>query len=67
MIDEFLKNLSQNIDNKTEVLKTFEEFLKQGKKWPRFPDKDIIKLFVGNNNGEMNKEKKWSFCLIHYV
>ena len=64
VIDEFLKNLSQDIDNKTEILKAFEVFLKQGQQWPRFSKDDIIKLYVGNNNnGEMNKEKKWSFCL----
>ena len=62
VIQEFLKNLSQNIDNKTDILKSFEEFLKQKEEWPHFSNSDIIKLFVGNNY-DMNimKEKKRSF------
>ena len=67
VIDEFLQNLSQNIDNKTDVLSTFEDFLKQGQKWPKFSESDIIKLYVGNNvhnynyNSRKNDEKFNSF------
>jgi vancomycin resistance protein YoaR len=63
VLEEFLKNLSQDIDNKTEILSTFEEFLKQNQKWPKFSKTDIIKLYVGNiNNSTINQDKKWSFC-----
>ena len=63
VIEEFLKNLSQDIDNKTDILKTFEEFLKKGNKWPHFSTSDLIKLFTGNNNkSTINPDKKWSFC-----
>jgi hypothetical protein len=63
VIEEFLKNLSQDIDNKTDILATFEEFLKQNEKWPKFSKTDIIKLYVGNiNNSTINPDKKWSFC-----
>ena len=63
VIEEFLKNLSQDIDNKTDILATFEEFLKQSQKWPKFSKTDIIKLYVGNiNNSTINPDKKWSFC-----
>ena len=48
VIQEFLKNLSQNIDNKTDIVNLFEDFLKQRQDWPRFSNSDIIKLFVGN-------------------
>ena len=64
IVEEFLKNLSQDIDNKTDIIKAFEDFLKQGEKWPQFPNRDIIKLYVGNiNNSTINLDKKWSFCL----
>ena len=64
VINEFLKNLSQDIDNKTDILKTFEEFLKQGQEWPQFSNFDIIKLYVGNiNNSTIKSDKKWSFCI----
>ena len=64
VIEEFLKNLSQDIENKTDILKSFEDFLKKGKKWPIFSNTDIIKLYVGNiNNSTINTDKKWSFNL----
>ena len=44
VIQEFLKNLSQNIDNKTDIVKSFEEFLKERQEWPKFSNNDIIKL-----------------------
>ena len=57
VIEEFLKNLAQNIDNKIDILNTFEEFLKQ--KWPKFSNSDIIKLYVGNiNNTTISLDKK---------
>ena len=62
VIQEFLKNLAQNIDNKTDIVKSFEEFLKQRQDWPKFSNIDIIKLYVGND-GEEIKEKKLSFNL----
>ena len=63
VIEEFLKNLSQDIDNKTDIIKTFEEFLKKGQKWPQFSSSDIIKLYIGNvNKSTIITEKKWSFC-----
>ena len=64
VIEEFLKNLSQDIENKTDILKSFEEFLKKGQKWPIFSNTDVIKLYVGNiNNSTINTDKKWSFNL----
>jgi len=64
VIEEFLKNLSQDIDNKTDIIVTFEEFLKKTQKWPLFSNTDIIKLYVGNiNNSTINADKKWSFCM----
>ena len=66
VIQEFLKNLSQNIDNKTDILKSFEEFLKQRQEWPHFSNADIIKLFVGNGyDTNIIKEKKRSFTSLH--
>ena len=63
VVEEFLKNLSQDIDNKTDIIRTFEEFLKEGQKWPYLSKENIIKLFVGNiNNSVIKADKKWSFC-----
>ena len=63
VVEEFLKNLSQDIDNKTDIIRTFEEFLKKEQKWPYLSSANIIKLFVGNiNNSVINTDKKWSFC-----
>ena len=60
VIEEFLKNLSQDIDNKTDIIKTFEDFLKKG--WPHFSGSDIIKLYTGNiNKSYINSEREWSF------
>ena len=60
VIEEFLKNLSQDIDNKTDIIKAFEEFLKKG--WPKFSGSDIIKLYTGNiNKSYINSEREWSF------
>ena len=62
VIQEFLKNLSQDIENKTDIVKFFEEFLKDRQEWPKFSNSDIIKLFVGNNNDiNIIKGKKRSF------
>ena len=62
VIQEFLKNLSQDIGNKTDIVKFFEEFLKDRQEWPKFSNSDIIKLFVGNNNDiNIIRGKKRSF------
>ena len=62
VIQEFLKNLSQDIENKTDIVKFFEEFLKDRQDWPKFSNSDIIKLFVGNNNDiNIIRGKKRSF------
>ena len=62
VIQEFLKNLSQDIDNKTDIVKLFEAFLKDRQEWPKFSNTDIIKLFVGNNNDvNLMRGKKRSF------
>ena len=62
VIQEFLKNLSQDIENKTDIVKFFEEFLKDRQEWPKFSNSDIIKLFVGNNNDiNIIRGKKRSF------
>ena len=64
VIEEFLKNLSQDIDNKTDIILTFEEFLKQSDRWPQFSNTDIIKLYVGNiNNSTINPDKKWNISI----
>ena len=46
VIEEFLRNLSQDNDNKTEILRSFQDFLKLGE-WPRLSRSEIEKLFIG--------------------
>ena len=71
IVEEFLKNLNQKNDNKTAIIKSFEEFLKKDNSWHKFDKNEIIKLFTGiknykklnikindnNNNNKNNKEK----------
>ena len=47
VIEEFLRNLSQDNDNKTEILRSFQDFLKSGEEWPSFSRSEIEKLFIG--------------------
>ena len=49
IIEEFLKNLNQKNDNKTAIIKSFEEFLKINS-WPKFSNEEIIKLYIGIKN-----------------
>ena len=61
IVEELLKNLNQKNDNKTAIIKSFEEFLKKDNTWPDFSQNQIIKLYTGvknykNLNGK-NKEK----------
>lgn len=50
IIEDFLKNLNQKNDNKTAIIKSFEEFLKLNNSWPKFEQNEIIKLFIGIKN-----------------
>ena len=47
VIEEFLRNLSQDNDNKTEILRSFQDFLKSGEEWPHLSRNQIEKLFIG--------------------
>lgn len=50
IVEEFLKNLNQKNDNKTAIIKSFEEFLKSGNYLRCFSQNEIIKLFIGMKN-----------------
>lgn len=63
VIREFLKNLCDENANKDNIIKTFESFLQQRKKWVNFSTKDITELYLGFDeliieNDEDNKEEK---------
>jgi hypothetical protein len=47
VIEEFLKNLNEKYENKTNIVKNFEIFLKSKKNWPQFKTEEIFKLFFG--------------------
>ena len=49
IMEELLKNLNQKNDNKTAIIKSFEEFLKINS-WPKFSEEEIIKLYIGIKN-----------------
>ena len=55
IIEEFLKNLNKKNDNKTAIVKSFEEFLKKDNSWPNFTSDEIIKLFIGIKNYKNKK------------
>ena len=68
VIREFLNNLGEEISNKEDIIKTFECFLIERRKWVNFSVKDIKELFLGfdkenknakkNENNEFNCNKK---------
>lgn len=47
VVEEFLRNLEFKFENKCEIIKTFEGFLKSKKNWPNFKREEISKLFYG--------------------
>lgn len=50
VIEEFLNNLETKYQNKTNVIKTFENFLKSKKNWPLFKTEEISRLYFGEND-----------------
>jgi hypothetical protein len=48
VIEEFLRNLEYKAENKYDVIKTFESFLKSKKNWPSFKKEEIQKLLYGD-------------------
>lgn len=57
LIEEFLKNLSENFENKTNIIKAFESFLKSKKVWPQFKSDEIHKLLFGELDLQTNTVK----------
>ena len=57
VVENFLKYLSQDLDNKTEVVKSFEKSLKEEDNWKYLSTNEIIKLYIGvqSNNSNDNK------------
>lgn len=47
VVEEFLRNLDFKCENKCDVIKTFEQFLKNKKSWPNFRREEINKLLFG--------------------
>ena len=58
IIEEFLKNLNQKNDNKTAIIRSFEEFLKKENAFNKFNQEQIIKLFTGIRNFKKTNNKK---------
>ena len=49
VVREFLHNLSEIIENKTDIIQYFENFLKKPNKWRKLNKNEIIELFIGFN------------------
>jgi hypothetical protein len=49
VIEEFLRNLEYKAENKYDIIKTFESFLKSKKNWPSFKKEELQKLMFGDN------------------
>ena len=47
VVREFLHNLSENIENKADIIKNFELFMGNPNKWIKLSKKEIIELFIG--------------------
>ena len=47
VIKEFLNNLSEKLENNTEILQSFEKFLNKGAKWTKLSSKEIKILYIG--------------------
>lgn len=47
VIREFINNLSENIENKADIIQNFETFLQKQPKWIKLSKKEITELFIG--------------------
>ena len=47
VVREFLHNLSENIENKADIIQNFELFLGKPNKWIKLSKNEIIELFIG--------------------
>jgi len=47
VIREFINNLSENIENKADIIQNFEAFLQKQTKWIKLSKKEITELFIG--------------------
>ena len=59
VIREFLYNLSENIENKVDIIQTFENFLQKQTKWIKFSKKEINELFIGFDEEEIGDEDEF--------
>ena len=57
VIREFLYNLSEKIENKVDIIQTFETFLQKQEKWIKFSKNDITELFIGFEEEETEETK----------
>lgn len=57
VVKEFLNNLSENTENKTEIIQTFENFYKNEGKAVRLTSKEIMMLYIGEE-GEDEEAKE---------
>ena len=56
VVREFLYNLSEKSENKTEILQTFQNFIKNNKKIKKLTEKEIKYLYIGDD--EMDEDAK---------
>ena len=49
VIEEFLKNLENKIENMEQIVKTFLSYMRYNNKWKKLYKEEIIELFIGAN------------------
>ena len=54
VIQEFLNNLTEKSENKMEIIKTFENFFKSNGKYIKLTSKEIMLLYIGEDDEEEN-------------
>ena len=57
VIQEFLNNLTEKSENKMEIIKTFENFFKNNEKYIRLTSKEIMLLYIGEDDDEENAKE----------
>lgn len=52
LIEELLYNLQNKSENQCNIIKTFQDYLKSKRNWPRFKSDEISRLFFGDKNNK---------------
>lgn len=65
VIEEFLRNLQDQKQHKSEIVKTFMGYLKDKGKWRAFKKEEIIKLYTGECSQQEINQLNTQYIIIH--